>query len=236
MKKDDLISIWQEGNDQLFREKKTDKEMITQYLSEKTLKGTRSINFNILFYGAIQIANIILLSMNLSGYINNPSIVWMLIAQLVFTIGILVYSIDIFYRLREINNYSDSLSNLIGKQIRFFKKPYEIWLILSSLSAIILIININLFIDNDNGTYVINNKLMVVGVTLAALLMIYGGQKMVSIRNLRSLKAYLGDLQKGVLDQSELLERAKKKYIWLWVVVFILLTASMLFGLLTALK
>jgi hypothetical protein len=236
MKKDDLISIWQEGNDQLFREKKTDKEMITQYLSEKTLKGTRSIYFNILFYGAIQIANIILLSMNLSGYINNPSIVWMLMAQLVFTIGILVYSIDIFYRLREINNYSESLSNLIGKQIRFFKKPYEIWLILSSISAIILTININMFIDNDNGTFVINNEIMVVGLLLLALLIIYGGQKMVSMRNLRSLKAYLDDLQKGVLDQSEKLDREKKKFIWLWVVVFILLTASMLFGLLTALK
>jgi len=236
MKEDDLINIWQEGNDQLFREKKTDKKMITQYLSEKTLKGTRSINYNILFYGAIQIANIILLSMNLSGYINNPSIIWMLIAQLVFTIGLLVYSIDIFYRLRAITNYSESLTSLIGKQLRFFRKPYEIWLVLSSISAIVLIININLFIDNDNGTYAINNKIMVIGVILTALLFIYGGQKVVSMRNLRSLKAYLDDLQKGGLDQSEKLERTKKKYIWLWVVVFILLTASMVFGLLTALK
>ncbi|MCK4747848.1 MAG: hypothetical protein KAT15_12450 [Bacteroidales bacterium] len=234
MKKDDLINIWQEGNDQLFREKKTDKKMITQYLSEKTLKGTRSINFNILFYGVVQIANIILLSMNLSGYISNPAMIWILIPQLAVTIGILVYGIDIFYKLREINNYSESLSSLIGKQLRFFQKPYEIWLLLSSISALILITNVNLFVDNDNGTYAINNKLMFVGVSLAALLFIYGSQKVASTRSLRSLRAYLNDLQNGVLDQSQHLERSKKKYIWLWVVIFLLLTASMVVGILTA--
>lgn len=236
MKQDDLINIWQEGNEQLFGEKKTDKKMITQYLNEKTLKGTRSVNLNILFYGAIQLANIILLSMNLSGYANNPAMIWILIIQLVVTIGILVYGIDIFYKFREINNYSDSLGKLIGKQLRFFKRPYEIWLILSSISALILMTNLNLFIDNDNGTYAINNKAVFVGVSLAALLFIYGSQKIASLHSLRSLRAYLDDLQKGVLDQSERLERSKKKYLWFWVVLALLLTASMVAGIVLAIK
>ena len=66
MKKDELINIWKEGDDLMFRDEKTDKAMITQYLNEKTLKGTRSIHFNIIFYGLIQIANLILLSLNLA--------------------------------------------------------------------------------------------------------------------------------------------------------------------------
>ena len=234
MKKDELIDIWKKGEDLMFRDEKTDKAMITQYLNEKTLKGSRSISFNIIFYGLIQIANLILISLNLAGYMSNPAMIWILVPQLVVTIGILIYGIDIFYRLREINNYSESLHSLILKQLRFFKKPYEIWLILASVSAIILMTNVNLFIDNDNGIYVINNKVMFVGVTLGALLLIYGTQKVASLRSLRSLKAYLSDLQKGMLDQSGQLERSKKKLVWFYVAVFILLTASMVLGLLKA--
>ena len=236
MKKDELIHMWQEGNDRMFMDELTDKEMITKYLSEKTLKGNRNINFNLGSYGALQLANIILLSMNLVGYMNNSAILWILIPQLIFTIGTLVFGIDVFYKFREINNYSDSLLNLIQKQLWFYQKPYELWLVLASISAIILISNLNFYVDNDNGSYVINNKAMFVGVTLMAFLIIYGTQKAKSLLGLRKLKAYLSDLQQGALDSSRRMERSKKRYLWLWVAVFLLLTAFLIFGILTALK
>ena len=96
--------------------------MITQYLNEKTLKGTRKISINLIIYGFVQLASIILLSMNLAGYMSNPAMIWILIPQLAITIGILIFGIDIFYKLREINNYSDSLHSLIDKQLWFYKK------------------------------------------------------------------------------------------------------------------
>jgi len=192
--------------------------------------------FNLVFYGAIQVTNIILLSMNLAGYHNNSSLIWFFIAQLVITIGTLVFSMDVFYKFREINNYSDSLQILIQKQLRFYRKPYEIWLVLATLSAMILMTNLNLYVDNDNGSYVINNKGLFVGVTLAAFLFIYGALKLTSLLGLRKLKAYLADLQQGALDKSESLEQTRKRFLWLWIVVFILLTASMVFGLLTAIR
>lgn len=235
MKKDELIHMWQEGNDRLFRDELNDKDMITQFLSEKTLKGNRSINFNLLFYGAIQLANIILLSMNLAGYMSNHAMIWVLIAQLLFTIGTLVFGIDVFYKFREITNYSDSLQNLIQQQLWFFRKPYELWLVLASLSVIVLMSNVNLYIDNDNGTYVINHKMMYVGVTFAAFLFIYGTQKARSLLGLRRLKAYLADLQEGELDRSEGIERNKRRYFWLWIAVCLLLCVSLALGLLTAL-
>lgn len=235
MKKDELIHMWQEGNEQIFRKELTDKKMITQFLSEKTLKGNRSININLLFYGAIQVANIILLSMNLAGYMSNGAMIWVLIAQLLFTIGTLVFGIDVFYKFREINNYSDSLQNLIQQQLWFFRRPYEVWLVLASFSAIILMSNVNLYIDNDNGTYVINHKVMYVGVTFAAFLFIYGTQKARSLLGLRRLKAYLADLQEGELDRSEGIERNKRRYLWLWIAVCLLLCACLVLGLLTAL-
>lgn len=235
MKNDELIHMWQEGSERMFRDELTDRDLIVQYLNQKTLKGNRSMYSNLLFYGAIHVANIILLSMNLAGYQNNPSIIWILISQLAITIGSLVFSMDVYYKFREINNYSDSLQSLIQKQIWFYRRPYEIWLVLASLSAIILMSNLNLYVDNDNGSYVINNKLMFVGVTLAAFLFIYGALKLTSLLGLRRLKAYLADLQQGALEQSERMEQIKKRFLWLWVAVFILLTAFMVYGLLTAL-
>jgi heme/copper-type cytochrome/quinol oxidase subunit 2 len=236
MKKDELIDMWQNGSERMFRDEKTDKKMIAQYLNEKTLKGSRSISFNLIFYGLIQLANIILLSMNLSGYANNSTMVWILIPQLLITIGILIFGIDLYYKLKDINNYSESLQVLIEKQLWFFRKPYEIWLFLASVSAIILISNVNLYVDNDNGSYVINNKLMFVTVTIAAFLFIYGSQKVASIRGYKALKAYLHDLQQGALDKSDQMERTKKRYLWLWIIVFALLTASLVFGIINAAK
>jgi hypothetical protein len=236
MKKDVLISMWEEGSDRIFRNEKTDKEMITKYLNEKTLKGSRNIHFNLVFYGFIQVVNIILLSMNLAGFLNNQAMIWILVSLLAINIGILVFTIDIFYKLREINNYSDSLQSLIHKQLWFYRKPYEIWLVLASVSAIILISNVNLFVDNDNGSYVIHNKVLFVGVTIGAMLFIYGTQKLASLYGLRRLKAYLVDFQQGGLDQTSRLERSRRKYLWLWIAVFILLTISLIFGALTAVK
>jgi hypothetical protein len=122
------------------------------------------------------------------------------------------------------------------KQLWFYRKPYEIWLVLATLTAMILMTNLNLYVDNDNGTYLINNKAVFVGVTLAAFVFIYGALKVTSMLGLRRLKAYLADLQEGALEQSERMERTKKRFLWLWVTIFILLTALMVYGLLTAIR
>ena len=235
MKKDELIRMWQEGSDRLFRDEKTEKEMITQYLNEKTLKGNRSIIFNLIFYGMIQVANIILISMNLAGFLNNPPVIWLLISLLAITIGTLVFGMDVFYKFREINNYSDSLQNLIQKQLWFFRRPYEIWLILAAVSVIILSTNINLYIDNENGTYVIHNKVLYGGITFGVFLFIYGALKLTSLLGLRKLKAYLSDLQAGTLDQSSRMEQTQKRYLWLWVLLFVILVATLILGMLRAL-
>lgn len=235
MNRDDLIRIWQEGNERLHREEKTQKALIMKYLNQRTMKGTRGIRFTIVFYGFIQVANLILLALNLQGYINNITFTWILIPQLIITIGILVFGIDIYYRFREINNYSESLHILITKQLRFFRKPYELWLFLSALSIIILATNINLYIDNDNGSYTIYNWAVYVGVTLAVFLIVYGALKASTLHSLRSLRAYLSDLQKGTLDMSQQLERSRKKLVWLYAAILVLLTASVILGLYMAL-
>jgi hypothetical protein len=192
------------------------------------------MKFNIVFYGFIQVANLIFLSMNIAGYAGNSNMIWILIPLLVVTIGIMLFGMDIFYKLKEINNYSESIHRLIQLQLRFFKGPYEIWLLLASLSAIILMFNVNFLVDNTNGTYPIYHRATVAGVTGLLFLMIYLSQKLASQRRIRSLKMYLSDLQTGTLDQTAKAERMKRRFIWLYVALFFLLAASLILGILQA--
>ncbi|MGW8316355.1 MAG: hypothetical protein ACWGNV_12200 [Bacteroidales bacterium] len=234
MKQDELITLWEEGNKRYMEEQKIDRAMIEKYLKGRTLKGSLHIKFTIIFYWFIQVANLILLSLNLAGYMKNSAMVWVLIPQAILTIGIMVYGMDIFYKLKEINNYSQSIHQLIIKQLRFFRGPFEIWLVLASLSAIILMINVNFYIDNDQGNYHIYKKVFFALVMLAAFLIIYGAQKITSYKGIRSLKGYLQDLETGTLEQSKRLIEFRKRYIWLYVVIFLLLTASLVFGIIRA--
>ena len=234
MKKDEIFSLWEEGNETMFRNNKIDKAMIERFITEKTLKGSGSIRATILFYWFIQVANLILVSMNLMGYAGNQVMIWILLPQVAVTIGIMIFGMDLFYKLREINNYSETIQRLIGLQLRFFRGPYEWWLVLTSLSVVILQANLNLYVDNDQGTYHIYNKVMYAGVTVGIFLFIYGLQKLASLRSLTSLKNYLSDLQKGTLDETMGMEGRKKRLIWLYVVVFILLTGFLILGIIRA--
>ncbi|MFC1731084.1 hypothetical protein ACFL6I_12190 [candidate division KSB1 bacterium] len=236
MEKDELSNIWQKGNDHLLKDKKIDKEMITNYLSEKTLKTSKLFVFNIVFYCCIQLASIILLSMNLAGYMNNRVMIWILIVQLMVSMGILLYGIHIFYRLRIINNYSDTLSNMIDKQLLFFRTHYEIWLVITSFSVLILIFAVNIFVDNDNGQYLIYNKMKYSMINLILFLFIYGTQKLSGFIQLRNLKAYLSDLRNGILDVSIGREKNMKKYQWVWILIAIIFTISLIAGILKFLQ
>ena len=230
MEKDELLDIWKKGNEKLFENQKINKIMITKYLNEKTLKTSRYFNFNIIFYWFIQLVNIILLSMNLVGYLKNTTIFWVLIPQLIISLGILLYGIIIYYKFREINNYSDTLLNMINKQLKYFKTNYEIWLFITSLSVLILLFNVNIMVDYDGGRYPINNKLLYIGTNIFVFLFIYGTQKAASFVKLKALKAYMTDLQNGILDKSIEIEKNKKKYVWIGVVLVLILVAFLVFG------
>jgi hypothetical protein len=180
-------------------------------------------------------ADLILLSMNLASCLNNPSMLWILVPQLAITIGVLVFGIDVYYQFKAINNYSDPLQTLIQKQLKFYRKPYEIWLLLASVSVIILIFNLNFNIDNVNGYYAVNNRVIFTGLTAGALLFIYGSHKAVSLMGRRRLKACLADLEQGVLDHGEGMERSRESYLWFWVAVFILLCVALILGILKVL-
>ena len=206
--------------------------MIVSYLNTQALKTSKHFYFNIIFHWFIQLINIILVSMNLFGYKNNLAIFWVLAGMLLLSIAFLLFGITILYKLRDINNYSEKLINLINKQLQYIKTYYEVWLVIISLSTLILIFNIGLIVDYDNGHYPINNKTFFLVVNIAVFLFIYAIQKITSIFFTRTLKAYLIDLRNGIMDECIRIEKNKKKLRWIFLVIAIIFTITFIAGLL----
>lgn len=230
MEANELFEIWKKGNNELLKNNKTTKDMITQYLDKQTIKTSRYFSFNIVFFSLIQLINVILCSMNIVAYDNNMLFQNVLIAMLVLSASILIYGISLFVKFREINNFSDSLNNLINKQLRFIKVQYEIWLVIISFSTLILIFNVNIIVDYDGGYYPIHNKLLYVIINICLFAFIYATQKISSSRLLVVLKAYLTDLKKGGIEESLKLEESKKKQKWIAIGLVILFTLSAIAG------
>jgi hypothetical protein len=236
METKDILDIWEKGNKELLKNDKTSKAMITKYLDKQTLKTTKYYGFNILFFTFVQLVNVILCSMNIIAYSMNPTIMYVLIGALIASTGILIYGAYLYLRLREIKNFSDSLLSLINKQLHFIKVKYEIWMVIISLSVIILTFNLNIMVDYNEGYYPINNKTMYIFVNVFLFVFIWVVQKVSGFRMIAELKAYLSDLKNGVLEQSQKLEKGRKKLKLFLLVVMIFFTLTALAGLLKALS
>ena len=204
--------------------------MITQYLNAQTKRTSVFFNFNSIFYVFVQLINIVLCSMNIIAYQTNPLFQNVLIAMLVLSTGIMIYGLSYFIRFRDINNFSSSLVSLIDKQLNFIKIRHEIWMILISISILILIFNINIIVDYDGGYYPIYNKQLYVIINVGILLFIYAVQKVASISMNSSLKSYLNDLRSGVLEESLVAEKNRKRYKMLFIVFSIICTILLLYG------
>lgn len=236
METKDIFDIWETGNKELLKHDKTSKAMIIKYLDKQTGKTSKYFVFNILFYTFIQFINVILCSMNIIAYQMNPTVMYVLIGSLIISTGVLVYGVYLYIRFREIMNFSDSLMSLINKQLHFIRVKYEIWMVILSLSVLILTFNINIMVDYNEGNYPINHKTMYVLVNVILFVFIWVAQKISGFRMIAELKAYLSDLKNGVLEQSQKLEKAKKKHKLFLLAVVIFFTLTALAGLMLALK
>ena len=230
MEKDELFEIWKEGNESLLSKENINKAMIEKILSTKTHKNNWSLNFNLVFYFFLQLINIALISANIAGYFSNKVLFPVLIVLQAFSVGFLLYGIYLFYKFREINKYSDNLSSLISRQLRYIKTSYEIWLLIIAFSSLVLIYNLGFLVDNDNGQYHIYHKDVFIIVSIAVFLFIYGTQKIASSLLTRTLKANLTDLRNSILEESVRLEKSRKKYKWVWIVLFLIFTLTLIAG------
>lgn len=233
MENNNIINTW-EGEKHVPETQKLDHKMIIQHLKPRISKVYWGFNFNLIVYLLAILASIIMLSMNLYGYRTNPVMLTVESALLGLSIIFLGYGIFIFMKIREINNFSKDLTELLQSKIKFLRFHYEIWLILTAFIAWILTFSLGTLVDNQDGIFRINKVGFFVIISLVMLGFIYGVQKLSAELFLRTLKAYLTDLEANYLGHTEKIESKRKKMRWIYFVILIILTVTFILSLLKA--
>jgi hypothetical protein len=233
MENNDILNTW-EQHKHVPENEKLDYKKIIQHLKPRLSKVNLSLNFNLIFYLLVGLANIVLLSMNLYGYRNNPIMFATESGLLGLSMVFLGYGVFILIRIREINNFRKDIHSLLQDKIKFMRYHYEIWLIITSIAAWILSFALNTLVDNQDGFYRINRIGLFISITIAMLLFIYGVQKLTTELTLRTLKAFLNDLETSYLEQTTEIERKAKKIRWFYLIIFFILTITCILGLLKA--
>jgi hypothetical protein len=231
MEDNNIINTWEQQK-HVPENEKLEIKMITDYLKPKVSKVSWTFVFNLVFYLAALVASIILLSMNLYGYRANPVMLAVESGLLFLSLGFLGYGAFIFIKIREINNFSKNLHELLESKIKFLRFHYEIWLIMTAVIVWILSFALNTLIDNQEGFYRINKVGIFVLISVAMLVFIYLVQKLSAEISLRNLKVFLNDLEASCLAHTENYEQRRKKMRWIWLLAIILLTALLILGVL----
>ena len=228
-----IIEIW-EKNSHAPHTNKLDKDMITKHIESKASKASRTFTFNLLTYLAALMASIILLSMNIYGYRSNPVMFWVEIGLLFLSILFLGYGAFIFIKLRDINNFTKDLHDLLNEKLKFIKVHYEIWLIITALIVLILSFSLNTLVDNQDGFFRINKVKMFILLNIVIFVFIYAGQKIMLASSTSLLRAYLNDLKANYLDQSNQIESRRSKLKWVYVIFGLILLIGFILVILKA--
>ena len=228
-----IIEIW-EKNNHAPQTNKLDKDMITKHIAAKASKASRTFTSNLLTYLTALMASIVLLSMNIYGYRFNPVMFWVEIGLLFLSLLFLGYGAFVFIKLREINNFTKNLHELLNEKLKFIKVHYEIWLIITALIVVILSFSLNSLVDNQDGIFRINKVKIFVFGNIAMFGFIYVVQKISAATSTNMLKAYLNDLKANYLDQTNQIESRRKKLRWVYIISGLILLGGFILGILKA--
>jgi len=234
MESDDLMHIWQTGNQDMLKDLHFERSQLEGFLKPRIKKASLSINLNLAVYMILQVAAMAFIGMDLYGYRANPPLLAVLVTMLFLCAGFLGYGVFLANYLRQISLGTYDLATMIRKRIKAYGVHYEIWMWMGAVSALCLGYALNAWVDNDQGTYRINQPAVFVVTSLAVLVFIYGAQKINQWVVLREIKAYLADLQANVLEQSHQLETSKRRHLFISVTLMIILLLLFVLGIIKA--
>ena len=234
MENNDLMKIWKEGNQEILKDKRFERSELEAFLKPKVGKATIHLNLNILVYMAAQLAAMILIGFDLYGYRSNPVMLKVLIPMFILCSSFFGYGVFLLSYIWQVNHGDFDLVTAINRKLKVYRTHYEAWMWIGAVSALFLSFALNTLIDNDRGTYRINRPIFFMVISFLVILFIYGVQKIAQFRAVREIRVYLADLQNEILEGSRRLEKAKRKYLVIYLILAIILTIIFICGLIKA--
>ena len=234
MENNDLMKIWKEGNQEILKDRRFERSELEAFLKPKVSKATLYLNLNIFVYMAAQLAAMILIGFDLYGYRSNPVMLKVLIPMLIVCSSFFGYGVFLLSYIWQINHGDFDLVTAINRKLKAYRTHYEAWMWIGAVSALFLSFALNTLIDNDRGTYRINRPIFFMVISFLVILFIYGVQKIAQFTAVRQIRVYLADLQNEILEGSRQIERAKRQYMVVYLIIFLILTILLIWGIIKA--
>jgi len=234
MENNDLMKIWKEGNQEILKDKRFERSELEAFLKPKVSKTTLFLNLNIFVFMTAQLAAMVLIGFDLYGYRSNPVMLKVLIPMFIVCSFCFSYGVFLLSYIWQINHGDFDLVTAINRKLKVYRTHYEAWMWIGAVSALFLNFALNTLIDNDRGTYRINRPIFFVVLSFLVILFIYGVQKIAQFRAVREIRVYLADLQNEVLEGSRRLDGAKRQYMVVYLIIFLILTILLIWGIIKA--
>ncbi len=230
MENNDLIKIWNEGNQEILKNRRFERPELEAFLKPKVSKATLSLNFNILVYMAAQLVTMVLIGFDLYGYRSNPVMLKALIPMFIACSSFFGYGVFLLSYIWQINHSNFDFVTTINRKLKAYRTHYEAWMWIGAVSMLLLIFALTTLVDNDQGTYRINRPVFFAAISFLVLLIIYGSQKIAQFKAVREMRVYLADIQNEALEGSHRIEQAKRKYMVIFLILAVILTIFFILG------
>ena len=234
MENNDLVKIWKEGNQEMLKNQRFERSELEAFLKPRVGKATLHLNLNILVYMATQLAAMVLIGFNLYGYRSNMVMLTVLIPMFILCSSFFGYGVFLLSYIWQINRGQFDLITAINRKLKVYRRHYEVWMWIGAVTCLFLVFALNTLVDNDQGTYRINRPVFFAVICLLVILFIYGSQKIAQFFAVRQIRVYLADLQNDFLEGSCRLEETRKLKLIIFIVLFIILTITFIWGLIRA--
>ena len=234
MENNDLVKIWKEGNKEMLKNRRFERSELEAFLKPKVGKATLNLNLNILVYMVAQLAAIVLMGFDLYIYRSNPIMLIVLIPMFILCSSFFGYGVFLLSYIWQINCGRFDLITAINKKLKVYRKHYEAWMWIGAVTCLFLAFGLNTLIDNDQGTYRINRPVFFTVISLLVIFFIYGTQKITQFFAIKQIRVYLTDIQNDVLEGSCRLEDTRKMRLIIFMVLFIILSVTFIWGLIRA--
>lgn len=234
MENGDLIRIWNEGNQEILKNRRFERSELEAFLKPKVGKATLRLNLNILVYMAVQLAAMILIGFDLYGYRSNTVMLTVLIPMFILCSSCFGYGVFLLSYIWQINRVQVDLMTAINRKLKVYRRHYEAWMWIGAFSCLFLTFALNTLIDNDQGTYRINHPVFFAVICLLVLFFIYGAQKIAQFFAISQIRIYLEDLQNEVLEGSHQLQEVRRKYRIVFMIFALILIILFILGVIKA--
>jgi len=232
MKNNNIFSTWEQASDKIEKNNRFSKNEIENYtIIKKAKKSTLGLKISIYINIVVQFSIIILSAINIYIYISNLLIKILSVSFLPVTLYFIVFGINKLKGLSRIEKKDNSLINILEEKISFTRSLSFSWPLIAAFTYAILVSLVNMIIDNDDGSYRINNWLLFGGIYLIAFGFIFIVNYISNLSFLKELRLQIAELKEEYRDTGF----RKKRRIFILVAI-IILTILFLFGLYVALK